>query len=351
MVTGRTPFDGDTPVTVAMRHIQDLPEPPSTYNPRVAPGLERIVLRCLEKDPRVRYPEGDALAYALENLSRQQGRRTSGPATPGRSQTALGRGGMTGAVGGYGGPAVVSNPVGPAGSARKSRAPSRPIDLPQGFGDAPTYDAAFDAENGGMGSPGTRPFGPAGATVPRVNVSGGTRPPGFGAPSKPSGPQKRNGPLVAIIVGAVGLLLLLTCVLLLVFTSGLGIFASPSATIPPATVTSIPTATAGSTVTVTATTSTQVTVPNVVGKSLAVADLTIQNANLTPQGVPQVDAQVTPFLVIRTSPPGGTKVAQNSVVMVYYSAPPPTATSTTAPPTATATCTPVTPPATPISGC
>src|SRR5258708_14849712 len=70
MLAGRTPFDGDTPVAVAMRHIQDIPEPPSTYNPRIAPGLERIVLRCLEKDPRDRYRDGDALAYALENVGR-----------------------------------------------------------------------------------------------------------------------------------------------------------------------------------------------------------------------------------------------------------------------------------------
>src|SRR5215469_2761679 len=217
MLTGRTPFDGDTPVTVAMRHIQDLPEPPSTYNPRVSQGLERIVLRCLEKDPRDRYRDGDALAYALENLGRQQGQRTSGPATPGRSQAAR-RGTMAGAVGGYGGPAVASNPVGPAGSVRKSRVPSQPIDLPSGFGDAPTYDAAFDSENGGMGSPGTRPFGPAGATMPRAPVSGGTRPPGFGPPSRPGDQKKRNGPLVAGIATA-AVLLLLVCGLLLVLSN------------------------------------------------------------------------------------------------------------------------------------
>jgi serine/threonine-protein kinase len=78
MLTGRTPFDGDTPVTVAMRHIQDLPEPPSAYNPRISPGLERIILRCLEKDPRDRYRDGNALAYALENL----GRRAAAAAVP-----------------------------------------------------------------------------------------------------------------------------------------------------------------------------------------------------------------------------------------------------------------------------
>ena len=70
MLTGHTPFDGDTPVAVAMKHIQDIPEPPSRFNPTIPPGLERIIMRCLEKDPRDRYRDGDALAYALDQYAR-----------------------------------------------------------------------------------------------------------------------------------------------------------------------------------------------------------------------------------------------------------------------------------------
>src|SRR6266513_2334572 len=43
MLTGRTPFDGDTPVAVAMQHIQDLPTPPSHFNPNIPPALEEIL--------------------------------------------------------------------------------------------------------------------------------------------------------------------------------------------------------------------------------------------------------------------------------------------------------------------
>ncbi|HKS70849.1 MAG TPA: protein kinase, partial [Ktedonobacterales bacterium] len=83
MLTGRTPFDGDTPVAVAMRHIQDPPDPPSLLNPRIPPGLERVILKCLEKDPRARYRDGDALAYALENFARASGgRRGTASAAP-----------------------------------------------------------------------------------------------------------------------------------------------------------------------------------------------------------------------------------------------------------------------------
>jgi len=66
MLTGRTPFDGDTPVAVAMQHIQNAPMPPSEYNPNIPPALEAIILRCLEKVPEMRYRNGSVLAQALE---------------------------------------------------------------------------------------------------------------------------------------------------------------------------------------------------------------------------------------------------------------------------------------------
>ena len=68
MLTGRTPFDGDTPVAVAMQHIQDAPIPPSQFNPSIPSSLEMVVLRCLEKVPELRYRDGSQLAHALEML-------------------------------------------------------------------------------------------------------------------------------------------------------------------------------------------------------------------------------------------------------------------------------------------
>lgn len=73
MLTGRTPFDGDTPVAVAMQHIQDAPIPPSQYNPNIPPALEEIILRCMEKVPEMRYRDGSALARALELLGENEG--------------------------------------------------------------------------------------------------------------------------------------------------------------------------------------------------------------------------------------------------------------------------------------
>src|SRR6266566_1334315 len=68
MLTGRPPFDGDTPVAVAMQHIQDAPLPPTHLNPNIPPALEEIILRCLEKVPEMRFLDGNALARALETL-------------------------------------------------------------------------------------------------------------------------------------------------------------------------------------------------------------------------------------------------------------------------------------------
>jgi eukaryotic-like serine/threonine-protein kinase len=68
MLTGRPPFDGDTPVAVAMQHIQDPPQPPSQLNPNIPQVLEAIILRCLEKVPEKRYRNGDELAQVLEIL-------------------------------------------------------------------------------------------------------------------------------------------------------------------------------------------------------------------------------------------------------------------------------------------
>lgn len=72
MLTGRTPFDGDTPVAVAMQHIQDAPTPPSQLNPNIPPALEDIILRCLEKVPEMRFRDGNVLARALETLGEEE---------------------------------------------------------------------------------------------------------------------------------------------------------------------------------------------------------------------------------------------------------------------------------------
>ncbi|HSB37620.1 MAG TPA: Stk1 family PASTA domain-containing Ser/Thr kinase [Gaiellaceae bacterium] len=72
MLTGRVPFTGDTPLEIAMKHLSEVPKPPSELRPEVPHDLDSIVLRALAKDPAERYrsaEEMDAdLARVLEGL-------------------------------------------------------------------------------------------------------------------------------------------------------------------------------------------------------------------------------------------------------------------------------------------
>ncbi|MBA2285590.1 MAG: protein kinase [Ktedonobacteraceae bacterium] len=112
MLTGRTPFDGDTPVAVAMQHIQDLPVPPSQLNPNIPPALEDIIMRCLEKIPEMRYRDGSALARALENLGEAElsGDGLPTGATPGTTSAPVPAYGqrVPGAAGAVSDPATVA---------------------------------------------------------------------------------------------------------------------------------------------------------------------------------------------------------------------------------------------------
>ena len=49
MLTGRVPFDGDSAVTIALKHVSEAPVPPSRFNPKLSPELEQTVLWTLNK--------------------------------------------------------------------------------------------------------------------------------------------------------------------------------------------------------------------------------------------------------------------------------------------------------------
>ncbi|MDQ2902658.1 MAG: protein kinase [Chloroflexota bacterium] len=131
MLTGRTPFDGDTPVAVAMQHIQDLPVPPSQLNPNIPPALEDIIMRCLEKIPEMRYRDGSTLARALENLGEAElsgdGLPTS--ATPGTTPAPVPAYGqrVSGAAGAVSDPATVAWEQGGRRTSTSSPQPGAPV--------------------------------------------------------------------------------------------------------------------------------------------------------------------------------------------------------------------------------
>ncbi|MDO4596540.1 MAG: Stk1 family PASTA domain-containing Ser/Thr kinase [Coriobacteriaceae bacterium] len=63
--TGRVPFDGDDAISVALKQVNETPVPPSQVNPGVDADLERIILRCMEKDAANRFQTADELRQVL----------------------------------------------------------------------------------------------------------------------------------------------------------------------------------------------------------------------------------------------------------------------------------------------
>ena len=55
LLTGRPPFNGDSPVSVAYQHVRELPVPPSQVDSLVTPEMDAIVMKALAKDPANRY--------------------------------------------------------------------------------------------------------------------------------------------------------------------------------------------------------------------------------------------------------------------------------------------------------
>jgi len=68
MVTGRLPFESDTPLGVAIKHKTEVPKNPKEINPEIPDDLSRLILRCLEKTRDKRYQSAQELADNLGQL-------------------------------------------------------------------------------------------------------------------------------------------------------------------------------------------------------------------------------------------------------------------------------------------
>jgi serine/threonine-protein kinase len=73
MLTGKTPFTGETPVEIAMKHLSDPPRPPSLERPDISPDLDMVVLRALAKSPEDRFQTAEEMDGELERVGRGLG--------------------------------------------------------------------------------------------------------------------------------------------------------------------------------------------------------------------------------------------------------------------------------------
>ena len=68
MVTGTRAFEGDTPLSMAVRRVKEDPTPPRSLVPNLDRRWELLILKCLQRDPKNRFPNGQKVAEALHDL-------------------------------------------------------------------------------------------------------------------------------------------------------------------------------------------------------------------------------------------------------------------------------------------
>nr|WP_255719987.1 Stk1 family PASTA domain-containing Ser/Thr kinase [Brachybacterium sp. ACRRE] len=263
LVTGRPPFTGDSPVSIAYQHVRETPVPPSRYNPAITPDVDRVILTGLAKDRETRYPS--ATAFGRDIASVVAGRR----------------------------PQLVAGDPQPTSDAEATTVLS-PVDerteaLPaQSAGSAQTHRAPLAAAAGagalGAGALGAGAAGAGGAGTPGS--------PGAVSADEPGEEleQKRKRP--------VWLIVLIILAVLAVLGAALALW-QPWNTGPK-----------------------QVEVPQVVGMSEAQAKSALEGESLTGKFEKKASSDVAEGEVISTDPEGGTEVDEQSTVNVAVSSGP-----------------------------
>jgi serine/threonine protein kinase len=198
LVTGRLPFDADSPLAIAYAHVQEEPVAPSSINRALPPAVDALVARALKKNPNERFPTAESMRDECLRVAASV--QAAPPSiVPGAGPVQSGSG-----VG-----SAVFPPVGQTGPS-----PSGPVQTPyqpQSYGPpapapAPSYGYP---QQGGYQTPAAG-YGPqAAATPPPYTISPqpGTHPSGGGG--KSNKPVIIGSAAVALVV-VVGLVVALT---------------------------------------------------------------------------------------------------------------------------------------------
>ncbi|WP_369223775.1 protein kinase [Streptomyces sp. R39] len=192
LVTGRLPFDADSPLAIAYAHVQEEPVAPSSINRALPPGVDALVARALKKNPNERFPTAESMRDECLRIAASL--QPAAPSiVPGSAPTQSGAG-----VG-----SAVFPPVGQATPAPPGpvRTPYQPTPNPYGApGPAPAYgypqQAGYQTPAGYAQQPPSTP------------------PPYDLTPPAPSGGGKGNRPVVigsiaVSLVAVIGLIVAL----------------------------------------------------------------------------------------------------------------------------------------------
>ena len=71
MVTGRVPFEGDTPFTIGIKHKSEMPKNPRELNAQIPEDLGRLILKCMAKEKEKRYQSASDLAAELTRIEKE----------------------------------------------------------------------------------------------------------------------------------------------------------------------------------------------------------------------------------------------------------------------------------------
>ena len=68
MLTGKVPFTGDTPISITIKHIEEMPKSPKTMAPQIPDILDQLIMKCLAKNKEFRYKSADEMNKELKEI-------------------------------------------------------------------------------------------------------------------------------------------------------------------------------------------------------------------------------------------------------------------------------------------
>ena len=219
LVTGRLPFDADSPLAIAYAHVQEEPVAPSSINRSLPPAVDALVARALKKNPNERFPTAESMRD--ECLRVAASLQAAAPSiVPGSGPTQSGAG-----VGSAVFPPVDQSTPAPTGPVQT---PYQPTPAPGPYGTPAPAPAYGYPQQGGYQTPAVG-YGPQGTgTPPPYNLT-----PQTAVQSQGAGGGKSNKP---VIIGSIVVSLVAVVVLIVALTlnggddtEGGGGSASPSA--------------------------------------------------------------------------------------------------------------------------
>jgi hypothetical protein len=213
LLTGRLPFDADSPLAMAYQHVQETPPAPSGFNRALTPAVDALVARALRKNPAERFPTADAMHDETERVLAATARNTV-PLLSGESGSGNRGEGVAAAVfpSAQGPvqtpPPQLQTPYAPTPTPQSGYGPSTPPPSAYGYPQQGGAQAPPPSSPYGYPQQGSAPTPPPMPSMPQQHLSGGP-----GGPGGPGGGRKRNMPLIlGASVAAVAVVVIISVV-------------------------------------------------------------------------------------------------------------------------------------------